>query len=204
MEVIATGILAFVSSNIDDIFLLMLFFGDRNFKPREIILGQFVGIGALIGISLFLSLIGLVIGQTYIGLLGLLPIYLGIKGVVRLLSKEPPDEDEHPTKKKGNRKNPWIVSGVTIANGGDNVGIYVPLFATLAWPQKITVVSIFLILTGVWCVLARYLSRHPLMAKALDKYGHVVTPFVLIALGIYILNEGDVLSLILNVVLVNR
>ncbi|AYB29979.1 cadmium resistance transporter [Chryseolinea soli] len=196
MEVIATGILAFVSSNIDDIFLLMLFFGDRNFKPREIILGQFVGIGALIGISLVLSLIGLVIGKTYIGLLGLLPVYLGIKGVVRLLSKEPPDEDEHPTKKKGNRSNAWVVSGVTIANGGDNVGIYVPLFATLAWPQKITVVSIFFMMTAVWCLVARYLSRHPLMAKTIDKYGHVVTPFVLIALGIYILNEGDVLSLL--------
>ena len=196
MEVIATGILAFVSSNIDDIFLLMLFFGDRNFKPREIILGQFLGIGALIGISLVFSLIGLVIGKAYIGLLGLLPIYLGIKGVVRLFDKEPPDHEDHLTEKKKNCSNPWIVSGVTIANGGDNIGIYVPLFATLAWPQKITVVSIFFIMTAVWCVLARYLSRHPLMAKAIDKYGHVVTPFVLIALGIYILNESDVLSLI--------
>jgi len=196
MEVIATGILAFVSSNIDDIFLLMLFFGDRNFKPREIIVGQFVGIGALIGISLIFSLIGLVIGKAYIGLLGLLPIYLGIKGVVRLFDKEPPADEDHQTEKKGNRSNPWIVSGVTIANGGDNIGIYVPLFATLAWPQKISVVSIFFIMTGVWCILARYLSRHPLMAKAIDKYGHVVTPFVLIALGIYILNESDVLSLI--------
>ncbi|HEY5748824.1 MAG TPA: cadmium resistance transporter [Chryseolinea sp.] len=196
MEVIATGILAFVSSNIDDIFLLMLFFGDRNFKPREIILGQFAGIGALIGISLVFSLIGLVIGKAYIGLLGLLPVYFGIKGVVKLFSAEPPDDDEHPAKKQGNRSNPWIVSGVTIANGGDNIGIYVPLFATLAWPQKITVISIFFIMTAAWCMLARYLSRHPLMARAIDKYGHVVTPFVLIALGIYILNESDVLSLI--------
>jgi cadmium resistance transport/sequestration family protein len=195
MEVIATGILAFVSSNIDDIFLLMLFFGDRNFKPREIILGQFVGIGALIGISLVFSLIGLVIGKTYIGLLGLLPIYLGIKGVVRLFSNEPPDDEDHLTEKKGNRSNLWIVSGVTMANGGDNIGIYVPLFATLALPQKIAVASIFLIMTAMWCMLARYLSRHPLMAKAIDKYGHVVTPFVLIALGIYILIENDVLSL---------
>lgn len=196
MEVIATGILAFVSSNIDDIFLLMLFFGDRNFKPREIVLGQFVGIAALIGISLVFSLIGLVIGKAYIGLLGLLPIYLGIKGVVRLFSKEQQDDENHLAAKKGNRSNPWIVSGVTIANGGDNIGIYVPLFATLAWPQKITVVSIFFMMTAVWCILARYLSRHPLMAKAIDKYGHVVTPFVLIALGIYILNESDVVSLI--------
>jgi cadmium resistance protein CadD (predicted permease) len=196
MEVIATGILAFVSSNIDDIFLLMLFFGDRNFKPREIILGQFVGIAALIGISLVFSLIGLVIGKAYIGLLGLLPIYLGIKGVVRLFSKEQQNDDNHLAAKKGNRSNPWIVSGVTIANGGDNIGIYVPLFATLAWPQKITVVSIFFMMTAVWCILARYLSRHPLMAKAIDRYGHIVTPFVLIALGIYILNESDVVSLI--------
>jgi cadmium resistance protein CadD (predicted permease) len=196
MEVIATGILAFVSSNIDDIFLLMLFFGDRNFKPREIILGQFLGIAALIAISLVFSLIGLVIGKAYIGLLGLLPVYLGIKGVVSLFSNKPPDDEDHITKKKGNRSNPWIVSGVTIANGGDNIGIYVPLFATLAWPQKVTVVSIFFIMTAIWCILARYLSRHPLVAKAIDKYGHIITPFVLIALGFYILNESDVLSLI--------
>jgi len=196
MEVIATGILAFVSSNIDDIFLLMLFFADRNFKPREIVLGQFVGIGALIGISLVFSLIGLVIGKTYIGLLGLLPIYLGIKGVVRIFRDDPTDDKDHPIAKERNHSNAWIVSGVTIANGGDNIGIYVPLFATVAWPQKITMVLIFFIMTAVWCILARYLSQHPLMAKAIDKYGHVVTPFVLIVLGMYILNESGVLSLI--------
>jgi cadmium resistance protein CadD (predicted permease) len=87
MEFIVTSLLAFVSTNIDDIFILTLFFGNKRFKTREIIIGQYLGIISLIAISFVASLAGLVIDKMYIGLLGLLPIYLGIKGFIELFRK---------------------------------------------------------------------------------------------------------------------
>ena len=81
MEILLASILAFMSTNIDDIFILILFYGNKEYKESEIITGQFLGIITLIVVSLIGSLIGLVLPQAYIGLLGLIPLYLGIKGI---------------------------------------------------------------------------------------------------------------------------
>jgi cadmium resistance protein CadD (predicted permease) len=198
MEIIVTGLLAFTATNIDDIFILMLFFGNKHFKGREIITGQFLGIATLIAISVFISLIGVVVDKAYIGLLGFLPIYFGIRELIQMRRKHTDENDEIgiETPSKTNKSNVFTVAGATIANGGDNIGIYVPLFAVFAWPQKLTMISIFFFMTGVWCFLARYSIKHPLLGRTIDRYGHVLTPFVLILLGIYILYESNTLALI--------
>lgn len=195
MEILLTSILAFISTNIDDVFLLMLFFGNKRFKDQEIIVGQFLGILTLIVVSLVISFIGLIIDQSYIGLLGFIPIYFGIKAFIQLVTQESRLEEPaiEPT---GSRSNILTIAGVTIANGGDNIGIYVPLFAAQIWSQKLTMISVFFIMTGVWCVLAKYFTRHPLVANTIDKFGHLILPFVLILLGIYILYECNSWQLI--------
>src|SRR6478609_1002723 len=104
MEIILTSILAFISTNIDDVFLLMLFFGNKHFKDREIVAGQLLGIATLIVISLGISFIGLVVDKAYIGLLGFLPIYIGIKGLFRLRSIQVED-DETGIEPKNNQSN---------------------------------------------------------------------------------------------------
>jgi cadmium resistance protein CadD (predicted permease) len=87
------------------------------------------------------------------------------------------------------------VAGVTIANGGDNIGIYVPLFVTLTWSDKTTMVIIFLAMTVLWCMIAKYFVKHPYVASVVEKYGHIITPFVLVLLGIFILYENGTLGL---------
>jgi cadmium resistance transport/sequestration family protein len=196
MELIITSILAFISTNIDDIFILTLFFGNKRFKPREIIIGQYLGIISLIAISFVASLAGLVIDKMYIGLLGLIPIYLGIKGVIELFRKNNNEADEELSLDNNNRDNVLTVAGVTIANGGDNIGIYTPIFATLPVSATVTMVVIFLLMTMIWCLIAKYLTTHPYIARTIDKYGHMVTPLVLIALGIFILYESGSLGLV--------
>ncbi len=197
MEILLTSILAFISTNIDDVFLLMLFFGNKRFKEREIVVGQFLGIAALIAVSFAVSFIGLVIDKAYIGLLGFLPIYFGIRGIIQLRTKQIHEEGK-VIEPKSNRNNIFTVAGTTIANGGDNIGIYVPLFATLVWSQKLTMIFIFFVMTGAWCLLAKYFAKHPLLAHAIDKYGHVFTPFVLMLLGVYILYESGAVGLVFD------
>jgi cadmium resistance protein CadD (predicted permease) len=50
-SIIGIGISAFVATNIDDIFVLMLFYANSKFKPFQIVLGQYLGIGLLVSIS---------------------------------------------------------------------------------------------------------------------------------------------------------
>lgn len=193
MTLLITAILAFASTNIDDLFILALFFGDRQQRPRDIVIGQLLGIGTLILISLIGSLIGLLIDIRFIGLLGLIPIYLGVHGFVGLWKHH---QHDNPSASMTGKRSIASMAGVTIANGGDNIGIYIPLFATLSSPEKLTTVVVFLLMTLLWCALARYLAKHPLLEKAIDRYGHWVTPLVLFLLGIFILKESNTLSLL--------
>ena len=83
------------------------------------------------------------------------------------------------------------VAAVTFSNGGDNIGIYTPLFAKYSSEGEIVILSIiFMILTAIWCAVAYYLVSHPLVATRIRKTGHIIFPFVLIGLGIYILVGG--------------
>lgn len=185
-----TSLIAFASTNLDDLFLLTLFYGNTRFKHKEILTGQLLGISSLIIMSLAGSLIGLLVDQSYIGLLGLIPIYLGAKGIWQLLRPRDHAEENDSLNTDRSRSKVLTVAGVTIANGGDNIGIYVPLFATFAWPGKVTMITVFLIMTVVWCFAARLFVKHPYVARAVDKYGHIITPFVLVLLGLYILYEN--------------
>ena len=196
MELLLTSVVAFVSTNIDDLFILTLFFGGKEYQVSEIVAGQLIGISTLIAVSLLGSLVGLFIDPAYLGLLGLIPIYLGAKGIAALVKDKA--EDEQATRQITSRKtnNIFAVSGVTIANGGDNIGIYIPLFASLTWSNKIAMTTVFLIMTLVWCLMAKYFTKHPLVARGVDKYGHLITPFVLMLLGCYIIYESGTMTLL--------
>lgn len=190
MELIITSIIAFASTNIDDVFILMLFFANKEYKTKQVVFGQYLGILALIAISLAGSFIGLFVDKKYIGLLGLLPIYFGIRGALQLMRRREKHEIEEATVNVRKSNKTLSVAAVTFANGGDNIGIYIPLFATLMLHQKAVMISIFLLMVAVWCFAARYLSKHPAIARTIDRYGHIITPAVLLLLGVYILYES--------------
>ena len=204
MEIIFTSLFAFASTNLDDIFILALFFGSRRFSDKEIVLGQFVGISALIAVSWIGSFIGLIVSPVYIGLLGLMPVYMGIKGIIRLAKNQhqvpdlpaPSHRRSDALLKKENSYAVFSVASVTVANGGDNISIYLPLFATLSLAHQLVMTILFLVMTAVWCALAKYVTQHPIVKKTIDQHGRIVTPFILILLGLYILYEGGTLHLL--------
>ena len=75
---VGIGVAAFVSTNIDDLFILMIFFATPRFPSYQIVLGQYIGMGSLMGASLSGSLITLILPRNLIGLIGLFPIAIGI------------------------------------------------------------------------------------------------------------------------------
>lgn len=201
--VIVTAVLAFATTNIDDIFLLMLFFSQVNvtFRPQHIVLGQYLGFAVLVGVSMLGYFGTLAIPRTWIGLLGLVPIALGIRKLLKPETESPEtaplvaaSRQASPQPALSNLVHPQTISvaSITVANGGDNIGIYVPLFARGSlWHLGITII-VFFLLVGLWCFLGASLGRHPTIAQVLGRYGHVLVPFVLIGLGIFILAESGI------------
>jgi cadmium resistance protein CadD (predicted permease) len=126
----ANAILAmvtFIVTNVDDLLILTLYFSSPRFSKTQVVAGQFAGIAFLISISIAGALTGQLVLHHWTSLLGLMPMYLGIKG---LLEK---DQDMRDSKEQSRTTYQWLQVGmVTIANGSDNVGVYVPLFVKLS------------------------------------------------------------------------
>jgi len=191
---VLTGIVSFAATNIDDIFLLMLFFSQTSeaFRNWHVVVGQYLGFAALVALSILGSLGVLILPEEWVGLLGLVPIFWGVRALVRLRGDSEDEEERKPIEGSGI----WGVAAMTFVNGGDNIGIYVPLFASVGYARMGVIVSVFFALVAVWCYVGHKLGSHPTVAKKIDHYGHIVVPFVLIGLGIYILLESGGLSLL--------
>jgi cadmium resistance transport/sequestration family protein len=206
-ELIATvlsAIIFFASTNIDDIFLLMTWFAQSNgsLTQKQIVIGQYLGFITLVLLSLIGAFGALVISKEWIGLLGIFPIYLGVKALwERYKEKDDATENEpedQPIEKGAKRNflqrflhpNIYKVATITFANGGDNIGIYIPYFSNQDIARLVIIIAIFLVLVAVWCFIGYKLVSHPLVAKNLEQYGHIIVPFVLILLGGYILMES--------------
>jgi cadmium resistance transport/sequestration family protein len=201
---IITAVVTFAATNIDDLFILLLFFSQTNqtFRPWHIVVGQYLGFVTLIALSLLGFIGSLVIPSAWIGLLGFAPILLGLQRLWGLHGSENATSAEMtdptlapPTAVRGWSTQSYGVATVTFANGGDNIGVYSPVFASSTLPEVVLIVTIFLLLVAVWCYVGWRLTQQPLIAKTLTRYGGRVVPFVLIGLGVYILVESDTVSL---------
>jgi cadmium resistance transport/sequestration family protein len=200
---IPTGIGAFTATNIDDLVILTLLFSQVNatFRRHHIVIGQYLGFTALLVASLSGFFGSLILPSHWIGLLGLVPIWMGLS---RLLTSE--QEDAEDAQEASDRSVPsslssffspqaYSVAAITIANGSDNVGIYVPLFASCSLEKLLVTLAVFLVLVGVWCYLTYKLTQQPTIAHLLTRYGNVFVPFVLIGLGSFIVLDSAALSL---------
>lgn len=199
---IVTGISTFIATNIDDIIILMLFFSqlNRQLTIPQIVIGQYLGFTALVLASLVGFIGGLILPKIWIGLLGFVPLLIGIKGLFSQKDEESDLQGVNLESSSSNQKNAfkkWLslplfkVAAVTIANGGDNIGIYVPLFASTNGASLSVILTVFYLLIGVWCAIAYWLTRHPTLAQFLANQGQKLTPWVFIGLGIYILIENE-------------
>lgn len=196
MGLIGLAILLFASTNVDDIFVLIGFFADRKYQTRDVIIGQYAGIASLFGASVAASLISLIVPPAYLGLLGLAPIGLGLIKLRDWNDRTPIEEAEAHPQHRSRRLKFIEVAAVTIANGGDNLGAYTPLFA-LREPAEIALIgAVFGVMTAVWCGLAHWLVNHPALGAPVRRYGHRLVPFVLIGLGLVILLEAKSFSLL--------
>jgi cadmium resistance protein CadD (predicted permease) len=182
---IGLAVATFVITNIDDLLILSIYFAAPTYRGRNIVIGQFFGIIAIILISLSGVVLGNFLSDRWISLLGILPIIVGVK---ELLSDE--GEESEDVSVKASKFQFLNVALVTIANGGDNIGVYIPLFASLPDSSYVSLYVIsFLFLTGVLCYLAFYLTNHPKIKHSAETWGHKILPYFLILLGVFILKD---------------
>jgi cadmium resistance protein CadD (predicted permease) len=182
------AIITFLLTNIDDLLILSVYFANREYRTRNIVIGQYVGIATLIIISLLGLVLGELVPERWVSLLGIFPIFLGIKELLSQNKSKSGGNDDETIQQRSNFQ--FVnVALVTIANGGDNIGVYTTLFATAEREHIPLYIMIFFILTGFWCLLSYYLVAHPLVKTVFSRFGKRMLPFFLILLGLFILKD---------------
>ena len=190
---IVTSIILYSGTAVDLLIILMLFFAKRKSRKDiiNIYLGQFLGSVSLILLSLlFAFVLHYIPSKGILGLLGLIPIFLGLK--VLFLG----DSDGEAIAKEGLRKDNknliFLVAMITFAScGADNIGIFVPYFITLNLADLIVALLTFLVMIYLLVFSAQKLAQVPSVGETLEKYSRWFIAVVYLGLGIYILIENN-------------
>ena len=191
-----TGLLGavglFTATNIDDIIVLSLFFArgaSQAGTTLRILAGQYLGFAGILAATILVTLgADAFLPTEAIPYFGLIPLTLGLWAAWQAWQG---DDD---AKVSGKNVSALIVAGVTFANGGDNIGVYVPVFLNVDTTVIIYCV-VFLILVAGLVLLAKFVATRPPIAEVLERWEHVLFPIVLIGLGIFILISGGAFGL---------
>ncbi|HET0218645.1 Cad superfamily protein [Streptococcus pneumoniae] len=202
-QTIISAIGVYISTSIDYLIILIILFAQlsQNKQKWHIYAGQYLGTGLLVGVSLVAAyVVNFVPEEWMVGLLGLIPIYLGIRFAIVGEDAEEEEEEiiERLEQSKANQLF-WTVTLLTIASGGDNLGIYIPYFASLDWSQTLVALLVFVIGIIIFCEISRVLSSIPLIFETIEKYERIIVPLVFILLGLYIMYENGTIETFLIV-----
>ena len=195
---IVTSIILYSGTAVDLLIILMLFFAKRKSRKDiiNIYLGQFLGSVSLIFLSLlFAFVLNYIPSKEILGLLGLIPIFLGLK--VLFLG----DSDGEAIAKDGLRKDNknliFLVAMITFAScGADNIGVFVPYFTTLNLTNLIVTLLTFLVMIYLLVFSAQKLAQVPSVGETLEKYSRWFIAVVYLGLGMYILIENNIFDML--------
>jgi len=182
----------FLVTNIDDIIVLSLFFGrgaGQRGTTARILVGQYLGFVGILGAAVLVSLgAGAFLPPEVIPYFGLIPLGLGLWAAWQGWRGGEDDDDD--AKIEGKNVAVWTVAGVTFANGGDNIGVYVPVFLSVGPGAVVAYCIVFRALVAVLVGLAKFVATRRPIAEVLERWEHILFPIVLIGLGVFILVSG--------------
>ena len=191
---VGTAVGLFVGTNIDDMMVLAVLSASSRAsgRPRrwEIWAGQYLGMAILVGVS-FAASRGLDrIPQGWLWLLGFIPLSLGMyKLAAAIVARR---RGEHPPAPA-----PGGLPGVaalTVANGGDNVAAYTPVFATISAAAAAVTIAVFAAGVAIWCLAGSWLVSHHRVTQTLERWGHWIIPVIYILIALYIFQKEGALS----------
>jgi cadmium resistance transport/sequestration family protein len=197
---LAVAVGLFAGTNLDDLIVLtVLFLSSRAAaRPRrwQIWAGQYAGIAALVAASAVAAAGLTVVPDQWVGLLGLIPLGLGVRSLISTIRAGRGGEDTSPVV----AATALAVAGVTIANGADNISVYTPLFRTIPLTSSFITVAVFAALVAVWCAAGSLLASHRKVIAAVERYGHWIVPAVFILIGAVIVTESGVIGRLLDLI----
>lgn len=193
-QIIIISIISFISTNIDDFAVLMILFArsDSLKMKMQITAGQFIGIAVITAVSMCAAAGLTLLPEKYTPLLGLIPIALAVKELIEYRTASRQAQDAQADESAGAAPlthGLFSAAAVTIADGGDNLGVYIPLFTGSDKQTYIAAGIVFFLLTALWCAASWKLADSSTVRNGIKKYGRIIVPAVYLLIGIAILAE---------------
>ncbi len=186
LPIFGVAAIAFIATNADNLLLLFAFLADRSFKPWQVIVGYALGMVAILALSWLVAWFAHFLRAEYVGLLGIVPIGLGLKRLydrfVRHTSSAEPASFERST-----HSQIITVALADVAHGPDTIILFSALLADSDLIAQFSISIAYLVLVIGWCSLGFFLLRHPRVRGPAQRYGEHLSPYLLIGVGIYIL-----------------
>jgi cadmium resistance transport/sequestration family protein len=187
----------FAATNVDDIVVLTVLFlacrAEGQPKVWQIWVGQYVGIFALVVASGAAALGLTIVPDPWVGLLGLVPIALGIRSAVSaVVNRGDRARGEGRSPAPGNGL--LSVAALTVANGADNISVYTPMFRTLDFAQSLVTVGVFAVMPAIWCMAGSWLSAHKSVIALVERGGHWIVPGIFILIGVLIIIQSGIVG----------
>lgn len=226
------AIAGYTATNIDNLFVLLAFLAEAGGERRRVIAGQYAGSLTLILGSMLLAALLKHLPVGYVGLLGILPVGVGLSKAwerfgpanaqqqeTTRANREPPASREaaaspencassadptHAANQARSATPPfarrgsswWAVACVAVANGSDNLAVYVPLYASHSHSEGAFISLVFIVMIGLWCAGAVWLVEHPLLGAPIRRYGTALLPLILVGIGVSVIAHNDTLRIV--------
>jgi len=190
---LATAATLFAGTNLDDLIVLAVLHAASRAARRpaawQIWAGQYAGMAVLVGASLLAALGLTVVPDGRIWMLGFVPLGLGAYKLVAAARASRAGERPAVAAATGLGG----IAAVTVANGGDNVAAYTPVFRTESPADVAITAAVFAVGVAVWCAAGRWLVSHAAVTRAVERWGHWLVPGVFLAIGLYVFYEAGLL-----------
>jgi cadmium resistance protein CadD (predicted permease) len=191
---IVTAFAMFAATNIDDAVVLVVLnvASQAGGVPKrwEIWAGQYLGFSVILLVS-FTAALGLkVVPVEWVGLLGLIPLLLGVRGLLKLIRARRDRDPDPPVMATGLLS----VVAVTVANGGDNIALYTPVFRIIGVADAVLTLAVFAVCTALWCLAGQLAVSHQRVVETLQRSSRWLVPVVFVVLGFYIVGRSGLIG----------
>ena len=188
LSAVSLGFIAYISTNVDNLFLLITFRADPSFENSQLLLGYFFGTIILLILMVAFSFTRSLIPFQSLELLGLVPLAMGLKKLFDLFLKK----GYTASKPTAVSKSGWqflTLTTVLIANSGDTITVFAPLLMESKIPVMIILCLTFLLMAAILYLAGSRMLKHLTTVDFIQRYGHYIVPFAMMAIGLYILNN---------------
>ena len=178
-----------VGTSVEDLVVLTtLFLSSRATglpRPWKIVTGWYTGIACLVTVSGAAALGFILVPEKWVGLLGLIPLSIGINKLIKTIRSRRDDVKIE----QAMAARVASIAVLAISNGGDNVSVYVPVFRAVGLSRSAVMVAVFAVCVAAWCGIAALLGSHKKLVEIIQRYGHWVVPLVYMTIGLLIISD---------------